>query len=268
VRGYETTSFHQLMDLEPRRPDTFVGVGPAYPWGLVYGGQVVAQALRAAAATVSRSYRPHSLHAYFIRGGDADEPIRYEVDRLRDGRSFATRQVVAQQSVGPILNLSASFQVEEDAVDVAVTGPDPSYPPLDATPASPSWGPLLDRRFVPDLPAGREAAWLRLVDDLGDDPVLQACGLAYLSDDIPTDACRANHPQWPGRGVAEDPFLGASLDHALWFHRPLRADRWHLHDLRGLGLVGSRGLAVGNVFGPDGTHAATVVQEVLLRVRR
>jgi acyl-CoA thioesterase II len=267
MAGYDTPSFHHLMDLEERRPDTFVGVGPAYPWERVYGGQVVAQALRAAAATAPAGFLPHSLHAYFIRSGDADEPIRYEVDRLRDGRSFATRQVVARQSGGAILNLSASFQVREEEADVTVVRRDPALPGPGGLPAQEVWGPLLDRRVVSGLGRGREAAWLRLVDDLGDDPVLQACGLAYLSDDIPFDAARANHPLAAGRN-GEDPFAGASLDHAVWFHRPLRADRWHLHDLRGLGLVGGRGLATGEVFDGDGVHVATVVQEILLRVRR
>jgi acyl-CoA thioesterase-2 len=265
---YEITSFVQLMELDERRADSFVGVGPDYPWERVYGGQVVAQALRAAAFTVPDGFRPHSLHAFFIRGGDADEPIRYDVDRLRDGRSFATRQVVALQSGGAILNLSASFQVDEpDAADVPVVVPDPPVPMPEDLPETASWGPLLQRRVVPDPGGGREAAWLRLVDDLGDDPVLQACGLAYLSDDIPLDAARAHHPVIGGPDV-DVPHLFASLDHALWFHRSVRADRWHLHDLRGLGLVGNRGLAVGQVFDADGLHVATIAQEALLRVRR
>ena len=115
---FDVTDFKTLMTLESHGPDVFVGVGPVYPWGRVYGGQVVAQALRAAYATVEEGYDVHSLHAYFIRGGDCDEPIRYEVDRIRNGRSFLTRRVVARQSCGPILNLSASFQIREDQADV------------------------------------------------------------------------------------------------------------------------------------------------------
>ena len=114
---FDVTDFQSLMRLESHGPDVFVGIGPSYPWGRVYGGQVVAQALRAAYETVdSPDYHVHSLHAYFIRGGDYEEPIRYEVDRIRNGRSFLTRRVVARQSVGPILNLSASFQIREDQV--------------------------------------------------------------------------------------------------------------------------------------------------------
>jgi acyl-CoA thioesterase II len=107
------TDFHGMMILEPHGPDTFVASGPRYPWGGLYGGQIVAQALRAASLTVEPAYRLHSLHAYFIRLGDASEPIRLEVDRIRNGRSFLTRRVVARQSGGAILNLSSSFQVPE-----------------------------------------------------------------------------------------------------------------------------------------------------------
>jgi acyl-CoA thioesterase len=115
---FDVTDFKTLMQLEPHGPDVFVGVSPSYPWGRVYGGQVVAQALRAACETVDDAFQVHSLHSYFIRGGDYDEPIRYEVDRIRNGRSFLTRRVVARQSMGPILNLSVSFQIKEGTVDV------------------------------------------------------------------------------------------------------------------------------------------------------
>ena len=104
---------HALLNLANHGPDTFVGIGPQYPWGGLYGGQIVAQALRAAAATVDADMQPHSLRAYFIRRGDPDEPVRYEVDRIRNGRSFCTRRVVARQAVGAILNLEASFQLDE-----------------------------------------------------------------------------------------------------------------------------------------------------------
>ena len=116
--GFDVPDFSTLMGLEAHGPDVFVGVSPDYPWGRVYGGQVVAQGLRAAAATVDADRHVHSLHAYFIRGGRIDEPIRYEVDRIRNGRSFVTRRVVARQSEGAILNLSCSFQIREDQADV------------------------------------------------------------------------------------------------------------------------------------------------------
>jgi acyl-CoA thioesterase-2 len=115
--------FITMLTLEEHGPDTFVGTGPRYPWGGLYGGQIVAQALRAAAHTVEDRFRVHSLHAYFIRRGDHSAPIRFEVDRLRDGRSFVTRAVVARQAGGAILNLSASFQVDEEAIDVQTAVP-------------------------------------------------------------------------------------------------------------------------------------------------
>src|SRR5215218_1420237 len=122
-----------LFDLESHGPDTFVGRGPQYPWGGLYGGQIVAQALRAAAATVDGGLQPHSLRAYFIRRGDHEEPVRYEVDRIRNGRTFCTRRVVARQAVGAILNLEASFQAAESSADVeTVRMPLGLTPPTDA----------------------------------------------------------------------------------------------------------------------------------------
>ena len=230
-----------MMDLEQHGPDTWVGVGPRYPWGGLYGGQIVAQALRAAAHSVEPQFLVQSLHAYFIRLGDADEPIRFEVDRLRNGRTFATRRVVARQATGAILNLDASFQVPEEgpSVQTASLG---DVPGPDALPPT-SWTPVFDRRVVPNGGApGRSTAWLKMTEPLGDDHVLQACGLAYLSDDIPTDAVVAQHPD--------------------------RADEWQLQDFTCHGLLSSRGLAVGNVFDTAGRHLATVAQEVLLRAAR
>jgi len=215
-----------MMTLESQGPDTFVGIGPKYPWGGLYGGQIVAQALRAAAATVDPRYRVHSLHAYFIRRGDHEEPIRFEVDRLRNGRSFVTRRVVARQAVGAILNLAASFQVDEPAPDTQAVAAPAVAPPdqLEAT----GWIPMFERRFASrGAERGRAVGWLRMNDEIGDDPVLHACALAYLSDDLPTDAVVAllepeRAGQWAG---FEHDFWSASLDHAIWFHRPVRADR-------------------------------------------
>ncbi len=250
-----------MMTLEPHGPDTYVGVGPRYPWGGLYGGQIVAQALRAAAATVDDRFRAHSLHAYFIRRGDADEPIRFEVERDRNGRSFVTRRVVARQAVGAILNLAASFQVDEEAPEVQ-TAELPDVPRPDAL-TSDSWSGVFDRRFVPEPGRGRATGWLRMTEAVGDDPILHACALAYVSDDLPTDAVLALHPR---RGDVE--FMTASLDHAIWFHRPLRADGWQCHDFVCHGLISSRGLAVGHLFTEDGVHVATVSQEVLFRTPR
>ncbi|MEM8905440.1 MAG: acyl-CoA thioesterase domain-containing protein [Actinomycetota bacterium] len=264
----EPTTITQLLHLESHGPDTWIGVGPRYEWGRVYGGQVVAQALRAAAHTVDDGFLVHSLHAYFIRGGDIDQPIRYEVDRLRDGRSFVTRQVVARQSGGAILSLSASFHVDEDGERAqpleapTVPGPDEG---VDET-----WSPIF-RHVEIDLgprPA-RSQAWMRVVEELDDDPVLHACALAFVSDDNPMSSIAAasvDHPP-PADGF-DDVWMGASLDHSLWIHEPLRVDRWHLFDLQTQRLGGSRGLATGQVFDGDGLHVATVAQEGLLRRRR
>ena len=183
--AWEVSDFATLMALEAHGPDVYVGVSPEYPWGRVYGGQVVAQGLRAAQATVGADHHVHSLHAYFIRGGTSNEPIRYEVDRIRNGRSFVTRRVVARQSEGAILNLSCSFQVTEDQADIQEsTLPNDAGQPDDGPPQN--WAPLLERRPRPPE-VGRSSGWLRVTGPLDDDPVLQACALAYASDDVPTD---------------------------------------------------------------------------------
>lgn len=267
-------TFAEMMTLETHGSDTFVGVGPRYPWGGLYGGQIVAQSLRAAGLTVGAEHPPHSLHAFFIRPGDQDEPIRFEVDRIRNGRSFSTRRVVARQSIGAIFNLAASFHVVEEAADLqSRTMPTDVGSPDDH--ASDTWSHLFDRRPVgsplhdPDVRSRR--AWMRMTEPVVDDPLTQACALAYISDDLPTEAVVADHPDAAGlqsEGDFDRAFMSASLDHAIWFHRPLDAAAWHLHELQCRTLTGSRGLATGDVFTADGTHAATISQEVLLRLRR
>ena len=266
-----------LFSLEPHGPDTFVGVGPRYPWGGLYGGQIVAQALRAAAGTVDDVFVPHSLRAYFIRRGDHTEPVRYEVDRIRNGRSFVTRRVVARQAVGAILNLEASFQVPEPGDDVTTVRMPEDLPPPDTLPAT-SWTEAFERRWIPSdrldptgrTGAGRVAAWMRVNEPVGDE-LAQRCWLAYLSDDLPTDTVGRvlGRPSGDDPDPTDDhPWAGsfaASLDHTIWFHRRVRADEWHLHDTTCHGYVGGRGLSVGHVFASDGTHVATVAQEVLLR---
>jgi len=257
-----------MLELEEHGPDVYVGVGPLYPWNGLYGGQIVAQALRAGAATVEDRFRVHSLHAYFIRRGDAAEPIRFEVDRLRNGRSFVTRRVVARQAVGVILTMELSFQVDEAGHDVQ-TAALPGVPGPGGL-VDDSWSPMFERRVAVARNSleGRGIAWLKMADTIGDDPVLQACALAFLSDDLPTDAVVALHPERPraDQGDAFDlDFWSASLDHAIWFHRPPAADEWHLHDFASHGYLSSRGLAVGHLLTTDGSHVATVAQEVLLR---
>jgi acyl-CoA thioesterase-2 len=203
------------------------------------------------------------LHAYFIRRGDQSQPVRFEVDRVRNGRSFVTRAVVARQSVGAILHMSASFQVDEAGVSIQ-TAALPDIPGPDACPSD-SWSPLFDRRFAPTPGRGQVAGWMRLNAKVGDDPVAQACGLAYLSDDLPMDAVAALQPDEVRGDTFHSRFYSASLDHSIWFHRPLDAAAWHAQWFTCHGLVGARGLSSGYVFAEDGTHVATITQEALFR---
>jgi acyl-CoA thioesterase-2 len=257
----EALDLRHVFDLEPHGPDTYVGESPAYSWGRIYGGLVIAQALWSATQTVRPEHGVHSLHAYFILGGELGEPVRYEVDRVRNGRSFTTRRVVARQSAGAILTLGCSFQVSEP-------GPESQSAELEKDLPGPAdlpvyWDAGIQRCDVPLPPRPpRSMAWARFRDPLGEDPRLQACGLAYLSDTNPMSAVHRSHPQ------DHEGLMGASLDHSMWFHRPARADDWVLLDMRAHGMIGSRGLATGPVFRADGTHVATIAQEGLLRVKR
>ena len=156
-----------MMALEPHGTDVWVGTGPRYPWGGLYGGQIVAQGLRAGTFTVDSGFRVHSLHAYFIRSGDHTEPIRFEVDRVRNGRSFLTRRVTARQSTGVILEMTASYQVDEGGPEVQ-TALMPPTPPPDELPDD-SWGDLFSRRTA-GRGHGEVSAWLRIVDGTGPDP--------------------------------------------------------------------------------------------------
>ena len=202
--------------------------------------------------------------------------MRYEVDRIRDGRSFCTRRVVARQAVGVILNLEASFQVPEDAADIETVSLPRDIPRPNEL-VEDSWTTVFQRAFIPrdrlDLAdrsgAGRAAAWLRVNEDIGDTVAAQQGALAYLSDDLPTDAVVRAHPVGlePQETFHESLFT-ASLDHTIWFHRQTKANRWHLYDFTCQTFVGGRGLATGHVFDEDGTHVATIAQEVLLRDSR
>ncbi|MFN0028238.1 MAG: acyl-CoA thioesterase [Acidimicrobiales bacterium] len=254
----------QLLTLQQVAKDFFVGQTPAYEWGRVYGGQVVAQGLAAATATVHPEHRLHSVHAYFVLSGTPQEPILYDVDRLRDGRSFSTRRVVARQSAGAILNLDASFQRDEPGLDISETGLEDDLPDPESLPRA-QWNGLGDVREVPNQPGqARSRMWIRATDDLGDSPALHACALAYLTDHNPIDAIAMSHPL----GLDWDKLMTASLDHAVWLHRPARADQWLLFDMRGHGLVNARGMATGTVHTRDGAHVATIAQEGLVRVAR
>ncbi len=269
-RDHSPIDFAGVLNLEGHGPDTWIGQSPRYPWGhRIYGGQVVAQALWAALKTVDDRYRPHSLHAYFIRPGDSREPVRFEVDRLRDGRSFCTRAVVARQSGGAILNLSSSFQVEEDEAEVQ-TARMPLVPDADNLPTDGrEWPWIMARRQLPSYAgSGQAIGWARIVDDLPHYPRIHYCGLAFTSDTFQFSAARSIHPLQVPPEEHSERFMGASLDHAIWFHRPFRADDWHLYHWDCHGLIGARGMTVGNLFAPDGSQLATVAQEILLRERR
>lgn len=255
--------FGDLLALEPHGPDTWIGTGPSYPWGGLYGGQIVAQGLMAAAHSVPEEFPVHSLHAYFIRRGDASAPIRYEVDRIRDGRSFYTRRVVARQSTGAILNMSASFQAVEPGAETQTQHR--RDVPLPERLQPDSWSALFDRRQVPSADTGHGSAWFRVLHDPGAQQVRHACALAYASDDLPMDAVLAVHPERP---LTMKDLWATSLDHAIWFHRPLRAHDWHLYDFAVHSLGAGRSLTLGHIFAADGTHLATVAQELLVRRRR
>lgn len=263
----------ELLGLSTHSTNTFIGVGAQYPWGGLYGGHIVAQSLQAAARTVDTALTVHSLRAYFLRHGNAAESVRYEVERIRDGHSFSTRRVVAHQEGGVILHLECSFQRSESSAD-RETITMPTDLPEPNVLASDSWSPIFERRWIPQqvllaqagAGAGRATAWVKVVDVLDDDPLLQACALAYISDDFPGDAVLRAHPLGEASdGVGMGSFFAASLDHAIWFHRPIRADEWHLYDFVCHSFTGGRGLTIGHVFASDGTHAATVAQEFLLR---
>lgn len=255
-----------ILALEPHGVDTHVGSGPRYPWGGLYGGQILAQALRAATLGLGDEQKvPHSLRAYFIHPGDHTQPVRYEVDRLRNGRSFSTRRVVARQPVGVILNLEASFTTAPD-------GPSRSRVPMPAV-AGPdagrddAWTELFDRRVLtPELGSGEVHEWLRFRGPVGEDG---PAAFAFLSDDPPTDAVRCLLTE-PG-GDLEDfdrHWFMVSLDHTIWFHQPVHPEEWHLHVFTCDRVAGDRALTQGRVYDTDGHHVATIAQEVLVRRRR
>jgi acyl-CoA thioesterase-2 len=254
-----------LLALERVKPDAFLGGNPKIGWSRLYGGQVVAQALRAATLTVDAPHRVHSLHAYFVRAGTEDEPVLYEVERVRDGRSFTTRAVVAYQAGGAILNLIASFQQDEAGEDAqAIAPPGAASAPADLPDAPTDL--LFQHKVVRSVrePVPEQVTWMRVPEALGDDPAVHACALAYLSDEDLLGVAVLPHSlggQW-------DSLMCASLDHAVWFHRPVRADEWLLFSLTGHGVANARGMAIARVFAADGAHVATVAQEGLVRVRR
>ena len=279
-----------LLDLEPAGANRFVGRSPDFGWPRVYGGQVVAQALVAAMRTVpGRS--PHSLHAYFLLAGDPVEPILFEVEPVRDGRSFSTRRVTASQRGEPIFVLAASFHIAEDGPDhqapVPIAPPPEQIVDPEATlalmpdPARQRLQALFDRirpiefrpmdmrRYTPLRPgetrAAAQSVWIRIGGPLPDDPAIHTAALAYLSDMTLLDTALVAH----GHAIFDGRHQVASLDHALWLHRPCRADDWLLYAQDSPSAGGARGLTRGMLFTRDGVLAASVAQEGLMRpIRR
>jgi len=273
----------ELLDLEVLEMNLFRGVSPETPHQRVFGGQVAAQALVAAGRTVEPDRRVHSLHSYFLRPGDPTIPIVYDVDRIRDGKSFTTRRVIAIQHGRAIFNLAASFQIDEPGPDHAMAMPDVPGPdelpttrerleqhtdrfseealawlgrstPIEARPVQePHW-------LEPAHRAPEQDLWFRAADPMPDDPLLHACVVAYASDMSLIDTATLPH------AIGYDgSFMTASLDHAMWFHRTFRADEWLLYHQISPSASGARGLAQGYVFRRDGALAVTVIQEGLIR---
>jgi acyl-CoA thioesterase-2 len=232
--------------------------------GVIYGGQVAAQALVAAGSTVAEDRAPHSLHAYFVRAGRSEEPVQYRVDRVRDGRSFATRQVSAVQSGKTVFTMLASFQRREEGFDHQFTDLDlpplPTDEPVPALIRNSAVSRLIDLRLADrDWDAARQRVWLRVRDRLTDDPLIHAAALTYASDMF-----LAFTSTLPHNGRAVMPVT--SLDHAVWLHRRFRADEWLLSVQRSSTAAGSRGFSSADLLTSDGILVASVQQEALIRV--
>jgi acyl-CoA thioesterase II len=277
-----------LLALERIEENLFRGQSQDPGWGTVFGGQVLGQALSAAVQTVAPDRRVHSLHAYFLRPGDVARPIVYEVDRIRDGRAFTTRRVVAIQGGQAIFNMSCSFQSDEpgfehqDAMPVAPlpeTLPSEHErlrPVLAQVPAFLRDKLLAERPFEVRTadpvdenlrPAPREPErlmWMRAAGTLPDDPVLHAYLLAYVSDYAFMTTALAPH----GTSWLSPTLQLASIDHVMWFHRPFRCDDWLLHVMSSPTAQGARGLVRGLVFTHDGRLVASTAQEGLIRRRK
>jgi acyl-CoA thioesterase II len=273
----------KVMTLERLEINLFRGQSRDIGSPQVFGGQVLGQALVAATATVE-DRQVHSLHAYFLRRGDVNSPIVYEVDRAWDGKHFATRRVVAIQHGQQIFNMSASFQTREAGLDHQIPMPDvPSpeaLPDLDRYLASlPNLPPFMQKMLdqkrpfefkmvePPSLERPAKApplkhVWIRAVDKLPDDEALHRCLLAYASDFQLLDTALKPH----GLSMIKDKLVIASIDHAMWFHRSVRVDDWLLYAMDSPSASGARGFTRGSVFARDGRLVASVSQEGLIRV--
>jgi acyl-CoA thioesterase II len=273
-----------VLDLDPcpgEGQNVFLGTSQPQPGGRVFGGQVLAQSLVAAQRTVADDRPAHSLHAYFLRAGATAEPITFTVERLRDGHSFSARRVNALQFGRPILSMIASFQQPAGGLDHAE--PMPDVPPPESLPSLSERLAQIDdarlrnwqRRRPLDLrhvqqplyvaappPSRQQAVWMRAYDTLPDDPALHAAMLAYASDySLLEPVLRAHGIAWSQPGLRV-----ASLDHAMWWHRPVRADQWLLYVQASPSASGARGLSLGRIYAADGTLAASVGQEGMVRV--
>ncbi len=278
-----------ILDLERIEVNLFRGRSPQVGWQRVFGGQVIGQALVAACRTVEdiAERPPHSLHAYFLLAGDPKVPIVYEVDRIRDGRSFTTRRVVAIQHGHAIFSMSVSFQLGEPGLDHQAEMPDvpgPEELPSEAEIRArvlPTMPDPVRRYYERDRPIelrpveferylgkkfsdGRFNVWIRATGPLPDAAAIHQCVLAYASDLTLLDAALVPH----GRTVFEKTIMAASLDHALWFHRPFRADDWLLYAQDSPNAFAARGFARGLIFTRQGLLVASVAQEGLIRERR
>ncbi|MFF8483481.1 acyl-CoA thioesterase [Streptomyces antibioticus] len=278
-----------LLDLEQIEEDIFRGQSRSAVVPRVFGGQVAAQALVAAGRTVPADRPAHSLHAYFLRMGDPGAPIVYNVDRIRDGRSFTTRRVVAVQHGKPIFHLSASFQTYEEGLDHQApmpASPDPATLPTsqdrlacyahldpDVVERFLEAREAIDLRYVDEPPYGKfgeprephSQVWFRTNGKLADDPLLHVVLATYVSDMTLLDSVLLAH----GRGGwAVGDVVGASLDHAMWFHRPFRADEWLLYDQESPSAYGGRGLGQARIYTQDGRLAISVIQEGVVRAPR
>ncbi|WP_247690901.1 acyl-CoA thioesterase II [Streptomyces sp. B15] len=277
-----------LLNLEEIDLNIFRGRSPHESLQRVFGGQVAGQALVAAGRTVDEERPVHSLHAYFLRPGIPGVPIVYQVERVRDGRSFTTRRVVAVQQGRTIFNLTASFHIREPGFEHQMPMPrvpEPESLPQLADEIRERLGSLpvplermarrqaFDLRYVDRLrwnPSElegvepRSAVWMRAIGSLGDDPLVHTCALTYASDMTLLDAVRLPvEPLWGPRN-----FDTASLDHAMWFHRPFRADEWFLYQQESPIATGARGLARGQIFDREGRLIVSVMQEGLFRPHR
>lgn len=282
----------ELLDIETLDTDLFRGRSPDTDRQRVFGGQVAAQALIAAIRTAEDGLDVHSMHAYFLRPGDTSIPIIYDAERIRDGRSFETRRVVARQHGHPIFYLTANFQRPEEGFDHQDAMPDVPGPDGGLTFAqiaalrsggeseaaasfAREWA-ALDTRFLgntehpghtrlaedTDRPA-RAQLWIRVNGELGDDPDLHVAVFTYASDLTLLGATLVPHDV----EIGSPKLMPASLDHTIWFHRPFRADRWWLYDQWSPSASGGRGLSLARVFTEDGRLVATVAQEGLIRQR-